>query len=195
MSFSSGLVPSTMTPPLQFFHVLATSSKTFSAKPSSLHPEPQCLPINVASSCSADDVRVKLCFLVKVRNAKGRRVAGGRIMGRTAAFAGAGGWNGLKGCAGVAKAGDEEGIAFDELGLAFLGAKKGGGGGLARLPPFSAPSGRSFRGVFLGLCTIIILAVVLVLLDPGVLWLTLGPSRCLRSGRCVGLQWNCSKAR
>lgn len=96
--------------------------------------------------------------MVKVRKASGLSVAGGRIIGRTAAFAGAGGWNGLSGWAGVAKAGDEDGIAVD--GAAFLGAKKGGGGGFARLPPFSGLCGWPFRGVFFGLCTIIILGVV-----------------------------------
>jgi hypothetical protein len=73
---------------------------------------------------------------VKVRKASGRNVAGGRIIGSTAAFAGAGGWKGLNGCAGVAKAGEDEGIALDG-GPRFFGAKKGGGGGFARLAPFS----------------------------------------------------------
>ena len=81
------------------------------------------------------------------------------MMGNTAALAGAGGWNGLKGCAGVAKAGEEDGIALEGPALAFLGAKNGGGGGgLARLAPFSGLFGWSLRG-FLGLCIIIILAV------------------------------------
>ena len=80
------------------------------------------------------------------------------MMGSTAALAGAGGWNGLKGCAGVAKAGEEDGIALEGPALAFLGAKNGGGGGLARLAPFSGLFGWSLRG-FLGLCIIIILAV------------------------------------
>jgi hypothetical protein len=80
------------------------------------------------------------------------------MMGSTAAFAGAGGWNGLSGWAGVANAGDEDGIALD--GPAFLGAKKGGGGGLARLATFSGDLAWFFRGLFLGLCIIIILAVV-----------------------------------
>jgi len=34
-----------------------------------------------ARACSAEDVRVRLCFLVKVRKAMGRRVAGGRRIG------------------------------------------------------------------------------------------------------------------
>ena len=91
MSFSSGLFPSTMTPPLRFFQLLATSSSTFSARPSSLHPEPQCLPIKVASSCRAVEVSVRLCFLVNVRKASGRSVAGGRMIGRIAAFVRTGG--------------------------------------------------------------------------------------------------------
>jgi hypothetical protein len=81
------------------------------------------------------------------------------MMGRTAAFAGAGGWNGLKGCAGVAKAGDEDGIALE--GIGFLGAKKGGGGGFPRLAPFAGLCWWFFRGLFLGLCTGSILAVIL----------------------------------
>ena len=80
------------------------------------------------------------------------------MMGSTAALAGAGGWNGLRGCAGVAKAGEEDGMALEGAALAFLGAKNGGGGGLARLALFSGLSGWSFRG-FLGLCIIIILAM------------------------------------
>lgn len=155
MSLSSGLVPSTMTPPLRFFHVRATSSKTFSARPSSLHPEPQCLPTKVASSCNAEDVSVKLCFLVKVRNANGRSVAGGRIIGRTAALAGAGGWKGFSGCAGVAKAGEDDGIAFE--GAAAFGPKKGGGGGFALFSPLLGLCCWSFRGLFRGLCMGIIL--------------------------------------
>lgn len=78
------------------------------------------------------------------------------MMGRTAAFAGAGGWNGLNGCAGVANAGDDDKIALDG-GAAFLGAKKGGGGGFARLAPFSG-FGCFFRGLFSGLDITIILA-------------------------------------
>jgi len=85
-------------------------------------------------------------------------VAGGRIIGRTAALAGAGGWNGLNGCAGVAKAGDDDGMALE--GAAFLGAKKGGGGGFARLAPFSGLWCWFFRGLFCGLCMGIILAVL-----------------------------------
>lgn len=79
-------------------------------------------------------------------------------MGSTAAFAGAGGRNGLRGCAGVAKAGEDEKMALDG-GPRFLGAKNGGGGGFARLAPFSGGFCWFFRGVFLGLCIAIILAV------------------------------------
>ena len=68
-------------PPPFFFHAFAASSSTFSASPSSLHLEPQCFPINVASNWRADDVRVRLCFFVKVRNARGRKVGGARRTG------------------------------------------------------------------------------------------------------------------
>jgi len=69
--------------------------------------------MNVASTCNAEVVSVKLCFLVNVRNARGRSVAGGRTTGSTLVFAGCGaGLKGRMGCAGVAKAGLEEGIRF-----------------------------------------------------------------------------------
>ena len=72
--------------------------------------------MNVASAASADDVRVRLCFFVKVRKACGRSVAGGRIMGRMdglrAAGAGIGAvFRGRMGCAGVPKAGEDEGMS------------------------------------------------------------------------------------
>lgn len=75
--------------------------------------------MNVAKTCSADEVKVKLCFFVKVRNAKGRRVAGGSITGRILALA-AGGptLNGLMGCAGVPNAGEDDGIGFEGVGVA-----------------------------------------------------------------------------
>lgn len=62
---------------------------------------------------------VRLCFLVKVRKASGRRVAGGRSIGRTVDFAAglsAGGaligavLRGLMGWTGVPNAGDDEGM-------------------------------------------------------------------------------------
>lgn len=52
---------------------------------------------------------------MKVRKARGRRVAGGKRIGRTLGFdkaGGAGGSKGFIGYAGVPKAGDEEGIGF-----------------------------------------------------------------------------------
>lgn len=50
--------------------------------------------------------------MVKVRKARGRRVAGGREMGRTAGRAGAGvALKDFRGWAGVPKAGDEEGMS------------------------------------------------------------------------------------
>lgn len=83
--------------------------------------------MKAASSCKAEDVRVRECFLVKVRKANGRSVAGGRMIGRMAAFGaltakGFGGWT------GVPKAGDEEGIA-DEGGICCL--RKTGAGVLS----------------------------------------------------------------
>lgn len=74
--------------------------------------------MKVASAWSADEERVRLCFLVKVRKAIARRLAGGKRMGRMEAF-GAGASEvfigfelklGLIGCMGVAKAGEEEGM-------------------------------------------------------------------------------------
>lgn len=82
--------PGTMTPPKFFFQLLAASSKTFSARPSSRHPEPQCFPMNVANACRADDESVRLCFFVNVRKAKGLRVVGGRIMGNIDGLDGSG---------------------------------------------------------------------------------------------------------
>jgi hypothetical protein len=76
--------------------------------------------MNVARACSDDEVIVRLCFFVIVRNANGRRIAGGSRMGSTAGvvgFVNAGG--GLfasfagreaMGYAGVANAGDEDGM-------------------------------------------------------------------------------------
>jgi hypothetical protein len=63
-------------------------------------------------------VRVKLCFLVKVRKAKGRNVAGGRRTGSMLAFAAAVvTLNGRIGCTGVPNAGDDEGIGFNGAGV------------------------------------------------------------------------------
>lgn len=73
---------STITPPPSAFQILALSSNTRSPVPSSRHPEPQCRPINVASACRAEELSVRLCFLVKVRKASGRSVGGGRRIGR-----------------------------------------------------------------------------------------------------------------
>ena len=100
-----------MIAPLSLFHVLAASSNTFSARPASRHPEPQCLPIKSASDCNACEVRVRLCFFVKILNASGLRVAGGRRIGRIVGTRGCGtllriGWT------GVPKAGEDEGSAF-----------------------------------------------------------------------------------
>ena len=78
---------------------------------------PQCLPIKVARTCKADAVSVKLCFLVKMRKARGRRVAAGRSTGRMLAFTPAvGAIKGRIGCTGVPKAGEEEGIGIKGTG-------------------------------------------------------------------------------
>lgn len=75
--------------------------------------------MNVARDCNAAALRFKLCFF-KIRKANGRRVEGGRRMGRivviTAGLLKAGGGGGGllcravggKGWSGVAKAGEEE---------------------------------------------------------------------------------------
>lgn len=77
--------------------------------------------MNVASAVSADDVKVRLCFLVNVRKARGRSVAGGRRIGRiVVGFTGrpsCGGGignvlRGIMGWAGVPNAGEEEGIGL-----------------------------------------------------------------------------------
>ena len=84
-------------------------------------PDPQCFPTKVANAWRADEVRVRLCFLVKVRKARGRSVAGGRRMGRTvdlAAGRSAGGariavvLRGSMGWTGVPKAGEDEGTGL-----------------------------------------------------------------------------------
>lgn len=74
--------------------------------------------MNVASDARADEPRVRLCFFVNVRNANGRRDAGGNSIGRMVGIAGlntgcAGGLMlGLYGCNGVPNAGDDDGKAF-----------------------------------------------------------------------------------
>lgn len=59
-----------------------------------------------------EDVRVKLCFLVKVLKVRGWSVGGGRIIGRIVVLVGVGGWKGCKGWVGVVKVGEEDGIGF-----------------------------------------------------------------------------------
>lgn len=132
-NFLSG-VSSRITPPELRFHAFATSSRTRSARPASLQPLPQCLPMKVASSCSEDDVMVRLCFFVIVRNANGRRMAGESRIGRTAGvigFANTGGGLIVSlagreaiGYAGVANAGDEDGMGFVAI---FLMLNRGAG--------------------------------------------------------------------
>lgn len=82
-----------------------------------------------ASSCSADEVRVRECFFVNVRKASGRRVAGGRMMGRIAAL-GALMLNGFGGWTGVPNAGEEDG-ATDEDGISGRCLRKMGAGVLS----------------------------------------------------------------
>jgi hypothetical protein len=63
-------------------------------------------------------VSVKLCFLVKVLKAKGRKVAEGRIIGSMLAFVGiAAALKERIGCTGVANAGEEDGIGFSGAGV------------------------------------------------------------------------------
>lgn len=71
--------------------------------------------MNVARPCNADELRVKLCFFVNVRNANGLRVGGGSKIGNIVAICGlnAGGGGGRWamlgiGWTGVANAGDDE---------------------------------------------------------------------------------------
>lgn len=76
---------------------------------------------------------MRLCFLVKVRKAMGRKVAAGSEMGRTVGRVVVslsiralnrgrfGATGGRIGCAGVAKAGDEEGIGLGALGPGVFG--------------------------------------------------------------------------
>jgi hypothetical protein len=88
--------------------------------------------MNVAKICSAEEVRVKLCFLVNVLKARGRKVAGGRRIGSILALTGApAGLKGFMGYAGVPKAGDDEGIGFK-------GAGVGGGLNIEAARGFSA---------------------------------------------------------
>ena len=80
--------------------------------------------MKVASSCRAEEVRVRLCFLVNVRKARGRRVAGGRRIGSMVALV-TGGAKGLGVWAGVPKVVvDEEGRASE--GIASRGRAAGG---------------------------------------------------------------------
>ncbi len=76
--------------------------------------------MKVASSCNAVDARVKLCFFVNVRNASGRNVAGGKRMGSIVALEGGAIENGLRVCAGVPKAGEDDGIGFKVEGVGAL---------------------------------------------------------------------------
>lgn len=67
--------------------------------------------MKVASSCSAVEVSVRECFLVNVRNASGRRVAGGRMIGSIGACLFVVTLKGRNGWTGVPKAGEEDGAS------------------------------------------------------------------------------------
>jgi hypothetical protein len=91
--------------------------------------------MNVARTCSAVEVRVKLCFFVNVRKARGRRVAGGNSTGSMLGFD-TGATNGRIGCAGVAKAGEEDGMGLSGAGVGGgrkMGAARGFSGRFGRL--------------------------------------------------------------
>lgn len=85
MVLKSGVSALTIVSPPSFLHNFAASSRTPSANPSSLHPAPQCLPMNAARLAKAEDERVKLCFFVNVRNATGRSRLGVRRIGNIVA--------------------------------------------------------------------------------------------------------------
>lgn len=68
--------------------------------------------MKVAMICSADEVRVRLCFLVNVRKANGRSVAAGKEMGRIEGVVGSEVCFCRSGCTGVPKAAEEEGIGL-----------------------------------------------------------------------------------
>lgn len=100
--------------------------------------------MKLANAERADDVRVKLCFFVKVRKARGRSVAGGSSMGSTVALTGGlreGGARigavrrGCMGWTGVPNAGDDEGIKF-------WGTAEGFSGRLALAIVFEKGTGR-----------------------------------------------------
>ena len=73
--------------------------------------------MKLANACSADDVSVRLCFFVNVRNARGLRVAGGRSMGSTDGLDGSEGLAIRIGWTGVLKAGDEGKLEFGCVGF------------------------------------------------------------------------------
>lgn len=79
-----------------------------------------------ASVCSAGDVSVRLCFLVNMRKANGRNVAGGSEMGSIDGVASSGGFRSRTGYTGVAKAGEDDGMWF-----AGTGERAGGNIGAA----------------------------------------------------------------
>ena len=64
-----------------------------------------------ASVCSAGEVSVRPCFLVKMRKASGRNETGGSRMGSTDGFTGSGGLRVQTGYTGVANAGEDDGMA------------------------------------------------------------------------------------
>ena len=77
--------------------------------------------MKVAKAWRAEEVRVRLCFFVKVRKAKGRSVAGGSKMGNIEGFEGSsGGLLSRRGWTGVPKAGEDEGMGSGPAGVGPL---------------------------------------------------------------------------
>ena len=74
--------------------------------------------MNVARTCNAEEVSVKLCFFVKVRKATGRKVAGGSNMGKILSFDIGATVKGRTGWTGVAKAAEDEGMGLRGAGVA-----------------------------------------------------------------------------
>jgi len=86
--------------------------------------------MKLANAESAEEVKVKLCFLVNVRKARGRSVAEGSSIGRTVALTAGlrmGGARmgavrrGLIGWTGVPNAGEDEGMTFWGMADGFSG--------------------------------------------------------------------------
>lgn len=90
--------------------------------------------MNVASICKAEEVNVKLYFFVKVRKASGRKVAGGSSIGRMLGFDKGATLKDRIGWAGVANAGDEEGMGLTGAGVGGTLKRAATRGSSGRLP-------------------------------------------------------------